>query len=174
MTFVESICKEYLVYKTLGERSLAQLSDDQLSASLAAGTNSVAAICWHISGNLKSRFTDFLTTDGEKEWRNREEEFEPRSVTRQTLLAKWEEGWAAVLGALDGLNDDDLRRTVTIRSQPLEVHAALHRSLAHTAHHVGQIVYVAHALKGGDWTYLSIPPGQSSSFNDKMKKESSA
>jgi uncharacterized damage-inducible protein DinB len=172
MTFVESIRKEYLVYKTLGERSITQLTDAQLSVSLAAGTNSIAAICWHISGNLKSRFTDFLTTDGEKDWRNREEEFEARSVTREALLAKWEDGWAAVLGALDGLKDDDLRRTVTIRSQPLEVHAALHRSLAHTAHHVGQIVFVAHALKGGDWTYLSIPPGQSAAFNDRMKKSS--
>lgn len=174
MTIVESIRKEYLVYKALGERSIAQLSDAQLSASLATSSNSIAAICWHISGNLKSRFTDFLTSDGEKEWRNREEEFEQRTVTREALLAKWEDGWAVVLRALDGLKDDDLKKMVTIRTKQLEVHAALHRSLAHTAHHVGQIVYVAHALKGGEWTYLSIPPGQSAAFNDKMKNGSSA
>ncbi len=169
MTFVESIRAEYLVYKVMGERSFAQLSDDQLNASLSSVTNSIAAVVWHISGNLKSRFTDFLTTDGEKEWRNREEEFEQRTVSRQTLLAKWEDGWGVLLGALDGLTDDDLNRTITIRTKPLEVHTALHRSLAHTAHHVGQVVYIAHALKGDAWTYLSIPPGQSAAFNAKMK-----
>ena len=172
MTIIESIRAEYLRYKVLGERSIAQVSDAQLSASLAPGTNSIAAICWHISGNLKSRFTEFLTSDGEKAWRNREEEFEQRTVTREELLTKWEDGWSAVLGALDGLTDGDLTRTVTIRTEPHEVHTALHRSLAHTAHHVGQIVYLAHALKGGDWTYLSIPPGQSAAFNEKMKKPS--
>lgn len=169
MTFVESIRTEYLTYKKLGERSIAQLSDAQLNAPGPGGTNSIAVICWHISGNLKSRFTDFLTTDGEKEWRNREEEFEQRTVTREQLLAKWDEGWSVLLEAVDRLKDSDLTRTVTIRAQPLEVHTALHRSLAHTANHVGQIQYLAHALKGGEWKYLSIAPGQSAAFNDKMK-----
>ena len=169
MTIVDSIRKEYRVYKTLGERSIAQLSDAQLVEPGPNGANSIAIICCHISGNLKSRFSNFMTTDGEKEWRNREEEFAARSVTREALLVKWEDGWSVLLTALDGLTDDDLKRVVTIRTQPLEVHEALHRSLAHTSHHVGQIVYLAHALRGSAWTYLSIPPGQSTAFNEKLK-----
>lgn len=172
MTIVESIRAEYARYKTLGERSIAQLSDAQLTASSSADTNSIATICWHISGNLKSRFTDFLTTDGEKAWRNREEEFAQRTVTREALLAKWDDGWSAVLSALEGLTDKDLMRVITIRTEPMEVHQALHRSLAHTAHHVGQIVYLAHVLRGSDWKYLSIPPGQSAAFNETMKQRS--
>jgi uncharacterized damage-inducible protein DinB len=169
MSIVDSIRKEYRDYKSLAERAVAQVSDDQLSTALASGTNSIAAICWHISGNLKSRFTDFLTSDGEKAWRNREEEFEQRTVTRQELLAKWEDGWSVLMRVLDGLSDADLSRTVTIRTQPHDVHQALHRSLAHTASHVGQIVYLAHVLKGAEWTYLSIAPGQSAAFNAHMK-----
>ena len=151
----------YLRYKGLGEGAIRQLGDADLSAPGPAGGNSIAAICWHVSGNLRSRFTSFLTSDGEKPWRNREDEFQPRTVSSAELLAKWEEGWTALLGSLEGLTDEQLGRTVTIRGQPLLVHEALHRSLAHLSYHVGQIVYVAKERRGRSWTSLSIPPGGS-------------
>jgi len=164
---VGSIRAEFLRYKTLAEGALGQVSDAELSASDGDAANSLAIICWHISGNLKSRFTDFLTTDGEKPWRHRDEEFEPRAVTHAELDAKWASGWNALLQTLDALGDGDLGKTVIIRGQQLSVTEALHRALAHTSYHVGQIVYVAKALRGKTWSYLSIPPGQSDAYNKK-------
>jgi uncharacterized damage-inducible protein DinB len=164
-SLIESVRAEFLRYKALAEAAISQLSEDQLSLQEASGGNSIAVICWHISGNFSSRFTEFLTTDGEKPWRQREEEFQPRSVSRSELLEKWEGGWAALLGALADLTDDHLHNTVTIRQQPLLIHEALHRSLAHAAYHVGQIVYIAKSLRGNEWRYLTIPPGQSDAFN---------
>lgn len=161
---VESIRGEYLRYKTLAEEAVDQLRDDELG-SASADDNSIATICWHISGNLQSRFTDFLTSDGEKAWRNREQEFDSRRVNRADLLEYWNAGWRTLMSALDGLTDADLGRTVTIRRQPLLVHEALHRSLAHAAYHVGQIVYVAKHLRGAEWKSLSIPRGQSAAYN---------
>jgi uncharacterized damage-inducible protein DinB len=163
--FIDSIRAEYLRYKGLAEAAIDQLSDDELSAQDPNGGNSIAVICWHISGNLRSRFTEFLTSDGEKPWRKREEEFRARTVTRAVLLSKWNEGWDALLGTLATLTDEQLELTVTIRGQPLRVHEALHRSLAHLSYHVGQIVYVAKATRGKDWKYLSIPPGKSDAVN---------
>jgi hypothetical protein len=163
-SIIESIRDEFARYKALAEGAIAQLDDAQLSAQGPPGANSIAVICWHVSGNLRSRFTDFLTADGEKPWRQRDEEFEARTVTRDELLRKWEDGWAVLMDALAGLGDGQLHSTVTIRQQPLSVHAALHRSLAHTAYHAGQIVYVAKALRGSGWKFLSIPPGQSDAY----------
>lgn len=160
-TIVASIRGEFIRYKALAEGALGQLADPDLAVSGPGDGNSIAALCWHISGNLLSRFTDFLTTDGEKPWRNREEEFQERSVTRDELLEHWNRGWAALLNSLDALTDSDLDRTVTIRQQPLRVHEALHRSLAHASYHVGQIIYQARGLRGNAWQFLSIPPGQS-------------
>jgi proteasome lid subunit RPN8/RPN11/uncharacterized damage-inducible protein DinB len=174
MNVVESIRGEYLRYKNLAEAAIRQASDDQLSAVASADSNSIAAICWHVSGNLKSRFTDFLTSDGEKPWRNRDEEFEARQVTRQELLAKWEDGWAALSTALSGLTNDDLEREVTIRGQVIPVIDALHRSLAHTSYHVGQIVFVAKAGAGATWTSLSIPKGQSATYNQNPTNQTPA
>lgn len=162
---IKSIEAEYLRYKALAESALAQVPEDALAQTGPADGNSLAVICWHLSGNLKSRFTDFLTSDGEKPWRNREEEFVARSVSRAELMEKWSEGWQALLGALQELTDADLANTVLIRGQPLLVHEALHRSLAHASYHVGQIVYLAHALCGATWRYLSIPPGGSAAYN---------
>jgi uncharacterized damage-inducible protein DinB len=170
-TLIESIRSEFLRYKSLAEGTISQLQADQLSASKGDASNSIAVICWHISGNLQSRFTDFLTTDGEKPWRNREEEFEPRAVTRAELLDKWERGWTQLLSALDGLSDAQLKERVVIRGQPLHVHEALHRSLAHLAYHVGQIVYVGKAMRGREWTSLSIPPGGSADYNRNPTRE---
>jgi hypothetical protein len=165
MPVIDAIRGEYERYKKLAEAAMAQIDEAQLSAAPSAESNSIAMICWHVSGNLKSRFTGFLTSDGEKPWRNREEEFDTRSVTRAELLARWEDGWAALFGALAGLSDDALEKQVTIRGQALSVCEALHRSLAHTSYHVGQIVYLAKESAGAGWASLSIPKGQSAAFN---------
>jgi uncharacterized damage-inducible protein DinB len=168
---IESIHGEYVRYKRLAEDAMAQLEESHLAAPGPSGSNSIATICWHMSGNLASRFTDFLSSDGEKPWRRREEEFYARDVTRTELLAKWAQGWDVLFRALADLSDADLGRTVTIRQQPLRVDEALHRSLAHTSYHVGQIVYLAKAMQGKDWRYLSIPPGQSAAYSAAPDKE---
>jgi hypothetical protein len=168
---IESIRAEYLRYKALAEGAIAQLEDAALCAAAPDGRNSIAVICWHVSGNLRSRFTDFLTADGEKPWRRRDEEFESRAVTRTELLATWNDGWSVLFSALADLTDDHLHETVTIRQQPLRVHEALHRSLSHTVYHVGQIVYIAKALQGKQWRFLSIPPGQSETYNGAPRDE---
>ncbi|MEX1257274.1 MAG: DinB family protein [Gemmatimonadota bacterium] len=166
-----SIETEYRRYKALAEGAMEQLDAEELCRSPVPPNNSIATIAWHVSGNLESRFTDFLDSDGEKPWRDRESEFEDRQVTREALLQKWERGWTIVLDALASLKDEDLHREVAIRSMPLAVHAALHRSLAHTSHHVGQIVYLARNYRGEGWRYLSIPPGGTASYNQKPTLE---
>lgn len=169
-TLTESIEGEYRRYKRLGENAIRQLSDAEVAEG-DAGSNSVAIVVWHVAGNLKSRFTDFLTSDGEKPWRNREAEFASRPVSQADVLAKWEDGWAVLLGALAPLTDADLLRSVRIRGEAHSVIQALHRSLTHTAYHVGQIVYRAKALRGSSWQYLSIPPGQSDAYNRSLARE---
>ena len=164
---IESIRGEYERYKQLGEGAAAQVEEQELSRSGPNGGNSLAVVCWHIAGNLQSRFTDFLTSDGEKPWRNREEEFDDRTVSRAAFLAKWEQGWTALFAALATLTDENLRDTITIRGQALRVHEALHRSLAHTAYHVGQMVFIAKALRGDAWRSLSIPRGQSATYTPR-------
>jgi len=158
---------EFLRYKALGEKAIAQLGDQDLSASPPGGGNSIAVIGWHLSGNLRSRFTDFLTSDGEKPWRRRDEEFESRQVTRDEFRAKWDQGWNILLGELDSLDDTQLGVTITIRGQALLVCEALLRALAHVSYHVGQIVYAAKAIRADDWQPLSIPVGQSDQYNTK-------
>jgi len=162
---VASIEGEYLRYKKLGEASMAQLADEELSRPGPGGGNSIAIIVAHLAGNLRSRFTDFLTADGEKPWRDREGEFASRTLPRAELIALWDEGWRVLLETLAALTDADLPRTVTIRGQGLTVHAALHRSLAHAGYHVGQIVYLAKGFRGPAWRSLSIPPGGSAAYN---------
>lgn len=168
---VHSLEAEYRRYKTLAEGALAQVPESTLCTPGPGEGNSLAILCWHIAGNLQSRFTDFLTSDGEKPWRQREEEFARRTVSREELLAKWNAGWDVLFGALAGLTDGDLSSAVTIRGQPLAVHEALHRSLAHLAYHVGQIVYIAHAWCGPAWQYLSIAPGGSAAYNAQPTME---
>ena len=166
---IQSIEGEYRRYKSLAEGALAQVAEPQLSVPGPGNGNSLATICWHVAGNLQSRFTDFLTTDGEKPWRQREEEFVARTISREALLAKWSAGWEVLLATLATLTDADLTASVAIRRQPLPVHEALHRSLAHVSYHVGQIVYLAHAWVGPQWKYLSIPPGGSDAYNAKPR-----
>jgi len=178
-TTIDAIRAEYLRYKALAEAAIAQLTDADLAASASdddpsaslGGDNSIATICWHLSGNLESRFTDFLTSDGEKPWRDREEEFAQRTVTKAELLAKWQRGWDALLPALAALRDEDLPRTITIRRQPLQVNEALARSLAHLSYHVGQIVYIAKSRRGASWVSLSIPRGESARYNQAATSE---
>jgi uncharacterized damage-inducible protein DinB len=167
-TVVAAVESELRRYKSLGEKAFTQVPAADLTRRPAEDANSVATLVWHVAGNLKSRFTDFLTTDGEKPWRDRESEFAARTVTAAELRTKWEDGWAAVFGAMETLSDADLERLVTIRTQSLTVLDALQRALAHTSYHVGQIVYLSRLLAAGRWEWLSIPPGKSDEFNRKL------
>jgi hypothetical protein len=168
---ISSITAEYRRYQALGQAAIAQLSDAELARPGVGDNTSIAVIVWHIAGNLTSRFTDFRTTDGEKPWRHRDEEFEERAVTREALLTKWASGWAVLFAAIGPLTDEDLHQTVTIRAQPHSIHQALHRSLAHTSYHVGQIVHIAKSVRGVEWRSLSIPKGQSDVYNQHPHRE---
>jgi len=170
---IESIRAEYLRYKGLAEAAMAQIADADLNRAGPNDGMSIAMIGWHVSGNLRSRFTDFLTTDGEKPWRQRDEEFESRSPSRAELNTKWEQGWSVLLATLSDLSDKDLNRTVTIRGQQLLVHEALLRSVTHASYHVGQMVYLAKSFRGSEWKSLSIPPGQSQAYNLNPQLEKS-
>ena len=156
---------EYRRYRLTGERALAQIPDDALDRIGAPDGNSPAMLVRHLSGNLASRFSDFLTSDGEKAWRDREEEFAERSYTRAEMDALWADGWQVLETTLAGLTDADLARTVTIRGQPWSVHAALCRSLAHVAYHVGQLVLLARQSADSSWRWISIPKGGSDAYN---------
>jgi uncharacterized damage-inducible protein DinB len=171
---VGSIEGEYRRYKTLGEGAIEQLTDEQLSQVSASAGNSIATLVWHISGNLASRFTDFLQSDGEKPWRDRDDEFLHRTVLRADLREKWEKGWTVLLRSLADLDDEQLHEPVKIRGVQLSVHEALHRSLAHTSYHVGQIVFLAKAFRGAEWRYLTIPPGGSAAYNENPFAEKPA
>lgn len=171
-TLTSSIAAEYRRYKALGEAAIAQVDESDLSRAPSTDSNSIAVIVWHVAGNLKSRFTDLRTSDGEKPWRKREEEFEDRVVSREELLAKWESGWSVLLAALGELTDEDLHETIVIRGERLALHEALHRSLAHTSYHVGQIVYVAKSIRGATWQSLSIPKGDSDRYNLDPNRQS--
>jgi hypothetical protein len=162
---------EYERYKALGEKALAQIPDAALNQPLRGELNSPAMIVRHVGGNLRSRFTDFLTTDGEKPWRDRDAEFETRDYTRAEVAAWWAAGWTVLFEELGTLTEADLSREVTIRGLALTVHAALCRSLAHTALHVGQLILLARLLHEGEWQSLSIPKGQSRQYNQQPTLE---
>jgi uncharacterized damage-inducible protein DinB len=169
---VEAIADEFTRYKALGEAAIAQLDDDELGLIGSAGGNSIVTIVWHLAGNLESRFTEFRTSDGEKPWRDRDEEFVLRTVTKTALLEKWQRGWRALLTAISELTDADLLHTVTIRRQQLRIDQALQRSLAHTAYHIGQVVFLAKQIRSGGWQCLSIPLGGSAAHNARGADES--
>jgi hypothetical protein len=154
--------------KGWADKAIAQLSDDRLHVALDPNTNCVAAIMKHVAGNLLSRWTGFLATDGEKPWRNRDDEFVDTFTTRDELIAYWESGWQRLLDSLADLTPDDLGKTVTIRGEPHSVPLAIQRSLAHCAYHVGQIMLIARILAGDSWTTITIPRGGSADFNQKV------
>ncbi len=171
-TFLTSTKKLFEYYKSLGEKTFAQLEDHQINWRPNEESNSISLIVHHLTGNMLSRFTDFLTADGEKSWRNREAEFEVGYKDKAELLAAWEKGWAAVFKTLDSLTEADLEKTIYIRNEGHTVMDALQRQLAHYPYHVGQIVFTGKILKDEDWTSLSIPKGKSGDFyKDKFSKE---
>jgi hypothetical protein len=159
----------FAYYKKLAERAMAQLTDEQLFANLDDEANSIAIIVKHMAGNMLSRWTDFLTTDGEKPNRNRDIEFEAPPATRTELLALWNSGWSCVFAALEPLSDADLSRIVTIRGEPHSVLQAINRQLAHYPHHIGQIVLLAKHFAADRWQTLSVPRHGSAEFNRKVE-----
>jgi hypothetical protein len=163
--FVEDFVREFAKYRATGEKAMAQVSEDGLNKIVAPGTNSIAMLVRHMSGNFVSRFTDFLTADGEKPTRDRDDEFEEGRWSRAEVEATWLEGWTVLEAALEDLVEDDLQNTVTIRGLKLDVHDALCRSLAHQATHVGQIVLLARMVADEEWKWISIPKGQSKQYN---------
>ena len=152
-------------YKTMAEQAMDQVTDEQLHAALDPEMNSIAVIIQHMAGNMRSRWTDFLTTDGEKPDRNRDAEFEASPATRAELLALWDQGWRICFSAIESLTDSDLAREVFIRGERHSVLQAINRQLAHYAAHIGQIVFLAKHLSHANWQSLSIPRGQSAAFN---------
>lgn len=170
-TYIQLAIREFKRAKTLADAAMAQVTAEQFFAAPSEGDNSIAVIIKHVGGNLLSRWTDFLTSDGEKPGRNRDLEFEIiAGDTQQSLVHEWESGWAALFSALEPLNDTDLDRTVLIRGEPLTVWQAINRQLTHYSYHVGQIVYVAKHYAGSSWHSLSIPKGKSAEFNAKPAK----
>lgn len=156
-------------YKGLAEQAMAQLTDEQLVAALDAESNSIAVIVKHMTGNMRSRFTDFLTTDGEKPDRRRDEEFVDPPRTREELMAAWEQGWACVLDALEALGEDDLGKTVRIRGEAHSVMQAINRQVAHYSYHCGQIVMLAKHLNHDGWKPLTVGRGESEEFNRRVR-----
>jgi hypothetical protein len=170
--FLASAIKRFKEYKALGDKTFAQLTGEQLLYQPNAASNSIAVIIRHLHGNMLSRWTNFLTEDGEKPWRQRDAEFREGAATKEELLQLWEEGWNVFLHALESLQEEALLKTITIRSQPLIVIDAINRQLAHYSYHVGQIVYLGKWLQNEAWQSLSIPKGESDAYNQQLKDES--
>ncbi|MGE5207674.1 MAG: DUF1572 domain-containing protein [Chlamydiota bacterium] len=167
-SYLEDSLSLFRLYKKLGEGALAQVNDEQLQVTLDPEMNSIAQIMKHMAGNMRSRWTDFLTSDGEKPDRNRDGEFEEPPATRAAVMKMWEAGWNCVFSALEPLNDADLGRTVTIRGEAHSVMQAINRQIAHYSYHVGQIVFLAKHLQHAGWKSLSVPRGQSAKFNQRV------
>ncbi len=155
-------------YKKLAEGAMEQVSDEQLFVALDEEMNSIAIVVKHMAGNMRSRWTDFLTTDGEKPDRNRDSEFVAPPATREELIRLWNEGWGLVFSALEPLSDSDLTRKITIRGEPHSVMQAINRQIAHYSYHCGQIVFLAKHFKAGDWKSLSVPRNRSAEFNQRV------
>lgn len=172
--YLVSVKKQFLYYKTLGEKAMEQLAPEQLFVAVNDDTNSIAVIVKHLSGNMISRWTDFLTSDGEKEWRNRDGEFDETITTKEELLNVWNKGWDCFFNTLNSLTTDQLETIIYIRNEGHTVIEAINRQLAHYPYHVGQMVFYAKMLKQTEWDSLSIPKNKSNSYNaDKFAKEKS-
>jgi hypothetical protein len=171
-SYLESAKKQFLYYKMLGEKAMEQLEPEQLFVAVNEDTNSIAVIVKHLSGNMLSRWTDFLTTDGEKESRNRDAEFENNLQTKESVLEIWNKGWDCFLEALNSLQPEQLSEIIYIRNEGHTVIEAINRQLAHYPYHIGQIVFYAKQLKNSEWNSLSIPKNKSNSYNaDKFAQE---
>ena len=167
--FLASAIKRVTYYKEIADKAMAQLSDADFLYRPNNESNSIALIIQHMYGNMLSRRTDCLTTDGEKEWRNRDTEFEAADISKADCLQHWQKGWDCFLNALNSLQEADLVKTIYIRHEPLTVVDAINRQLAHYPYHVGQIIYIAKAITGAGFQSLSIPIGGSAQYNDKLK-----
>jgi uncharacterized damage-inducible protein DinB len=166
--FLQSAIKRFNDYKILAEKTFDQLNDAQMHFQPNETSNSIAIIMQHLHGNIKSRWTNFLTEDGEKPWRTRDEEFETKSLSKQQLLELWTEAWDVLSGSLNLLSPDDLSKTITIRKEPHTVIDAINRQITHYSYHVGQIVFLGKWIKDNEWKTLSIPKKGSAAFNEKM------
>jgi len=170
-SYLKSVSKLFSYYKSLGEKTFAQLGDEQLFWQANAQSNSIAIIVNHLSGNMLSRWTDFRTSDGEKEWRNRDQEFEDIISSREEMLYKWNQGWKCLFGALEELNSKDLDEEVYIRNMGHTITEAINRQLAHYSYHVGQIVFLGKLIQDQDWETLSIAKGKSKEYNTEKFAE---
>jgi len=169
-TYLDSALFRFRGTKSLGDKAIAQLSDADLIWVPNEASNSIAVIIQHLHGNMMSRWTDFLTSDGNKPWRDRDGEFvEPTQCDREALLAKWESGWACLFDAIESLQPEDLMRDVTIRGEKLNALDAINRQIAHVSYHVGQLVYLARMRKGPEWQTLSIARGQSKTYTPSKR-----
>lgn len=172
--YLESIKRLFLYYKTIAEKAMDQIEPEQLFFNANEDTNSIAVIVQHLAGNMLSRWTDFLTSDGEKEWRNRDVEFEANIQSKDELLQFWKKGWDCLFSAINSLTPEQLSQTIYIRNEGHTVIDAINRQLAHYPYHVGQIVFYAKMLKKTEWNSLSIPKNKSNEYNtDKFSKEKS-
>ncbi|MDB9779978.1 DUF1572 domain-containing protein [Flavobacteriaceae bacterium] len=162
---IKNIQKEFYHYKALGDRTFEQLDTDQMNWKSSSESSSIGQIVKHMNGNMLSRWTDFLCSDGEKKWRNRDDEFVDTLKTKETILNAWESGWCCLFDAMDTLKEEDLSTEVFIRNMVQTVQAALHRQLAHYAYHVGQIVFIGKTVTNKNWKSLSIPFGKSEEYN---------
>jgi hypothetical protein len=166
--FLESAKKQFLYYKQLGDKTFNQLTEDELNWTPHPDSNSINTIVRHLVGNMLSRWTDFLNSDGEKSWRNRDEEFESFNSTKAELLSNWEKGWSCLFEALNTLNNANLDSVIYIRNEGHSIVEAINRQLSHYPFHVGQIVFIGKLIKGSDWNSLSIPKGNSEMYNASM------
>lgn len=169
--YIDTVRRQLAQGKMMADRALAQVDDGAFFRALDEETNTLAVQVKHVAGNLRSRFLDFLTSDGEKDDRHRDREFETEGESREGLMAAWEEGWGLLFGALDDLGPDDLGRTITIRQEPHTVIEALERNLGHTAYHMGQIVQLAKHWAGDGWQVLTIPRGGTEAYNESMRRK---
>ena len=166
-TYLSSVIKQFEYYKQLGDKTFSQLTEQDLVWQYTKEINSIAIIVNHLSGNMKSRWTDFLISDGEKTWRNREEEFQDKIKSTAELNKKWEDGWACLFGALNSITAENFNTEIYIRNQSHTIVEAVNRQLAHYAYHIGQIVLIGRMIQGEKWESLSIPKGKSAMFNQE-------
>ncbi|MDY2586935.1 DUF1572 family protein [Winogradskyella aquimaris] len=169
--YLDSVKKQFEYYKSVGEKTFNQLNEEELFWQFNEESNSIAIIVNHLWGNMKSRWTNFLTSDGEKEWRNRDLEFESVIKTKNDLIDKWNDGWKCLFNALDSITKDNFETKVYIRNQEHSIIEAINRQLAHYAYHIGQLVYIGKMIKGSEWKSLTISKGKSHKFNkEKFSK----